>query len=64
MVSFSTYIEAITGHRGRKGDPLYGILNLLRCAEERLTDRERVRLAAPIEADERHPEVLVAWQCA
>ena len=24
--------QAITGHRGRKGDPLYGIRNLLRCA--------------------------------
>ena len=56
--------QAITGHRGRKGDPLYGIRNLLRCAEERLTDRQQVRLAAAIESDERHLEVFVAWQCA
>ena len=45
--------QAITGHRGRKGDPLYGIRNLLRCAAERLTDRQQARLAAAIEADDR-----------
>ena len=27
------------GHRGRKGDPLYGVRNILRGAPERLTDR-------------------------
>ena len=37
--------QAIHGHRGRKDDPLYGIRNLLRCAEERLTDRQQARLA-------------------
>jgi transposase len=52
------------GHRGRKDDPLYRIRNLLRCAEERLTERQQVRLSAAIEADERHLEVFVAWQCA
>jgi len=56
--------QAIHGHRGRKNDPLYGIRNLLRCAEERLTERQQVRLAKAIEADERHLEVFVAWQCA
>lgn len=34
------------GHRGRKGDPLYAIRNTLRCAEEKLTDRQRARLTA------------------
>ena len=29
-----------------------------------MTDRQQVRLAAAIEADERHLEVFVAWQCA
>ena len=56
--------QAIHGHRGRKDDPLYGIQNLLRCAAERLTDRQQARLARAIEADERHVEVFVAWQCA
>jgi transposase len=56
--------QTITGHRGRRHDPLYRIRNLLRCAEERLTDRQQARLAAAIEADDRHLEVFVAWQCA
>jgi transposase len=55
--------QAIHGHRGRKDDPLYGIRNVLRCAAERLTDRQRARLNAAIAADERHLEVFVAWQC-
>jgi len=56
--------QAINGQRGRKGDPLYGIRNLLRCGQERLTDRQQIRLAKAIDPDERHLEVFVAWQCA
>jgi len=56
--------QAIHGHRGRRDDPLYGIRNLLRCAEERLTDRQHTRLEKAIDADERHVEVIVAWRCA
>ncbi len=56
--------QAIHGHRGRKDDPLYGIRNLLRCAAERLTERQQARLAKAVDADERHLEVFVAWQCA
>lgn len=52
------------GHRGRKDDPLYKIRNVLRCAEERLTERQQARLATAIDADEAHLEVFVAWQCA
>jgi transposase len=52
------------GHRGRKGDPLYGIRNLLRAGAERLTDRQRTRLDAAMTADERHLEVDLAWACA
>jgi transposase len=52
------------GHRGRKGDPLYGIQNVLRCGAERLTDKQKARLTKAIEADERHDEVHLAWQCA
>ena len=39
------------GHRGRKGDPLYGIQSILRAGAENLTDKQRARLAAAIEAD-------------
>ena len=56
--------QAIHGHRGRKDDPLYGIRNLLRCAVERLTDRQHTRLEKAIDADERHVEVIIAWRCA
>ena len=56
--------QEIHGHRGRSGDPLYGIRNLLRCGAERLTDRQTNRLTTAIEADARHLEVFVAWQCA
>ncbi len=52
------------GHRGRKGDPLYGIQNVLRCGAERLTDKQKARLDKAIAADERHDEVHIAWQCA
>jgi len=56
--------QEIHGHRGRKGDPLYGIRMILRCGVEKLTDRQRARLERAIAADERHDEVYVAWQCA
>jgi transposase len=56
--------QEIHGHRGRKDDPLYGIRMILRCDQERLTDKQRARLERAILADERHDEVYVAWQCA
>ena len=40
-----------TGHRGRNGDPLYGIQRLLRAGAENLTDKQLERLAAAIEAN-------------
>lgn len=52
------------GHRGRKGDPLYGIQRLLRAGAENLTERQLARLAAAIEADEAHQAVYLAWRCA
>ncbi len=55
--------QEIHGHRGRKNDPLYGIRTILRCGQEKLTDRQRARLDRAIAADERHDEVLVAWLC-
>ena len=56
--------QHIHGHRGRKGDPLYGIRTILRAGAERLTERQQGRLAKAIAADERHVEVHVAWQVA
>lgn len=56
--------QYLHGHRGRKNDPLYGIRMILRCGQEKLTDRQRARLDKAIAADERHDEVLVAWLCA
>lgn len=52
------------GYRGRKGDPLFGIQTILRAGAENLTDNQRARLGAAIEANPAHDEVFVAWQCA
>ena len=52
------------GHRGRKGDPLYGIQTILRAGAENLTQKQQARLVAAIKADPAHDEVFVAWQCA
>jgi transposase len=52
------------GHRGRKGDPLYGIRTMLRAGADKLTDRQWPRLETAIAADERHLEVWLAWSCA
>jgi transposase len=54
--------QAIHGHRGRKGDPLYGIRNILRLGLEHLSDKQRARITAAFAADERHDEVDIAWQ--
>ena len=48
------------GHRGRTGDPLYGIRRVLRTGTELLTDRQRQRLDA-VFADEAHVEVEATW---
>ena len=49
------------GHRGRKGDPLYGIRRLLTAAHERLDHRGEVRLKGLLEAGDPHGEVRMAW---
>ena len=54
--------QTIHGHRGRKGDPLYGIRNILRLGLEHLSEKQRARIDAAFAADERHDEVDVAWQ--
>ena len=52
------------GHRGRKGDPLFGIQTILRAGAENLTEKQRARLHAAIAVDPAHDAVHVAWQCA
>jgi transposase len=53
------------GHRGRKGDPLYGIQKLLRAGAEKLTDKQWARLEKAIAANEdAHLQVWIAWSCA
>lgn len=56
--------QEIHGHRGRKGDPLYGIRHLLRAGRERLTEKQQARLQAAFTADRRHVEVEVAYLCS
>ena len=50
-----------TGHRGRKGDPLYQIRLLLRGSRDRLTKCQKERLHEAFTADEAHISVEVAY---
>lgn len=53
------------GHRGRKGDPLYGIRNILTSAPAKLTDKQWDRFQAAMAANpQAHEEVFIAWQTA
>ncbi len=57
--------QETTGHRGRKGDPLYGIQKLLRAGAGKLTDKQWTRLEKAIAArPEEHLQVWIAWSCA
>ena len=49
------------GHRGRTGDPLYGIRRALRTGDGLLTSRQRSRLDA-VFVDDAHVAVQVTWQ--
>ena len=50
-----------TGHRGRRGDPLYRVRRTLRTRLALLTDRQRTRLEA-VFAAEAHVAVTVTWE--
>jgi len=52
--------QATLGHRGRKGNPLYGIRRLLLTGYERLSDRGRQRMDAGLAAGDPHDEVWYA----
>ena len=64
MRSAARVQQDIHGHRGRSGDPLFGIRNILHCGVEKLTDRQKTRLEKAFDADDRHVEVELAWRCA
>jgi transposase len=51
------------GHRGRKGDPLYGIRRTLQIGAEHLTEKQASRLDAKLAAGDPDHEVTLAWQC-
>jgi transposase len=53
-----------TGHRGRRGDPLYGIRRVLRRGRDKLTDRARARMLTGLDAGDPHGEVAAAWTVA
>jgi transposase len=48
------------GHRGRSGDPLYGVRRTLRTRLPLLSSRQQARLSA-VFADDDHLAVLVTW---
>jgi len=50
-----------TGHRGRKGDPLYGIRRLLLMTWKNLNDRGWERLRAGLAAGDRDGEIAAVW---
>jgi transposase len=56
--------QEITGHRGRKTDPLYGIRRVLRRRRDRLSIKARARLEAGLIAADADGEVTLAWTVA
>jgi hypothetical protein len=52
------------GHRGRAGDPLYGIRRLLLMAGHRLDERGAARLDTALAAGDPYDEVGCAWAAA
>ena len=52
------------GHRGRRGDPLYGIRRVLRRGADTLSEHAWARLLAGIEAGDDRGQVAKAWVAA
>jgi hypothetical protein len=50
--------QELTGHRGRRDDPLYGIRRQLRRGHEHHSERSRARLLARLDADDTADEQL------
>lgn len=55
--------QGTLGHRGRKGDPLFGIRRTLQIGAENLTDKQAARLTAKLSAGDPNDEVILAWHC-
>ncbi|TXG92202.1 ISL3 family transposase [Rhodococcus rhodnii] len=54
--------QTTRGHRGRVGDPLYGIRRMLLTRTELLTDKQKDKLAAALDRDDAHlPVEVTAW---
>ena len=53
--------QATTGHRGRSGDPLYGIRRTMNTRAELLTDKQQVRLFKAFTANDAHAAVEVTY---
>jgi transposase len=53
--------QETTGHRGRTGDPLYGLRRLLRRRHDRLSRHAWRRLEVGLAAGDPHGEVALAW---
>jgi len=51
------------GHRGRAGDPLFRVRNILHRSAGDLTDRQWDRLTDCLGRGDPDDEVLIAWQC-
>ena len=51
------------GHRGRKGDPLYGIRRTLQIGAELLSEKQAARLDAKLTIGDPDHEVTLPWQC-
>jgi transposase len=56
--------QETTGHRGRAGDPLYGLRRVLRRRHDRLTPHAWRRLEAGLAAGDPTGEVALAWDTA
>src|SRR6476469_9891387 len=54
----------VHGHRGHRGDPLYGIRRILRRRADRLSERAWGRLRAGLVAGDRCGQVTAAWTIA
>ena len=56
--------QAQTGHRGRTGDPLYGIRRILRRRADHLSVKARARLETGLIVGDPDGEVTIAWTIA
>ena len=56
--------QQTTGHRGRAGDPLFGIRRLLRRGHDRHSERSWARLLAGLDAGDADQQVAKAWIAA